>query len=179
MMVIYPSLVLKANSVHLICSYYAFSILRKSAFSTVMKRKPAFNTVMNRKSAFSTVMKSKLAFSNEQKICIQYSNEKQTCVQYSNEQQICIQYSNEMLFSTVIPFMIQYNNEVTFSTVIIQYNNTTFFKKIGTNLLQTLKWNLMKLSLTNHCLTYHHHLIENENCKQKIRSLNLLHSRNL
>ena len=44
-----------------------------------------------------------------------------------------------MLFSTVIPFMIQYSNEVTFSTVIIQYNNTTFFKKIGTNLLQTLK----------------------------------------
>ena len=34
-----------------------------------------------------------------------------------------------MLFSIVIPFMIQYNNEVTFSTVIIQYNNTIFFKK--------------------------------------------------
>ena len=44
-MVIDPSLVLKANSVHLISAYYAFCKLRKSAFSTVMKSKSAFSTV--------------------------------------------------------------------------------------------------------------------------------------
>ena len=126
MMVIYSNLVLKANSVHLICSYYAFSILRKSAFSTVMrsksafstvmKTKPAFSTVMNRKFAFSTVMKSKPAFSTVMNSKSAFSTVMKSKSAFSTL--ICIQYSNEMLFSTVIPFMIQYNNEVTFSTVI-------------------------------------------------------------
>ena len=63
MMVINPSLVLKANSVLFISAYYAFCILRKSALSTVMKSKSAFSTVMKSKCAFSTVMKSRSAFS--------------------------------------------------------------------------------------------------------------------